>query len=278
MPEAPEVETVRRTLERQLKGHQITGVSITHPKLADNMPASEMEEKLTGEHLNAFHRLGKYLILETDHYDWVAHMRMEGKFLVMDELPEDEKIRKHTHAVFDLDNGKKLCYVDTRKFGRMDLYDKAKDFHALPALKKTGLDVLDQKLTGEALNHRIHKRNIPIKTALLDQSVIAGIGNIYADEICFAAGLDPRSVCSHLDVADCTRIVQAAKEIIEEAIKHKGTTILTFSSDNHPGEFQNFLKVHVQEGKPCSICESTIERIKVNNRSTYLCPSCQKLK
>lgn len=278
MPEAPEVETVRRTLEKQLHGRQITGVSITHPKLADNMPASEMEEKLTGEHLVSFHRLGKYLILETDHYDWVAHMRMEGKFLVFDEEPQDEKIRKHTHAVFDLDNGKKLCYVDTRKFGRMDLYDKCSDFHALPALKKTGLDVLDEKLTGESLYQKIHKRNIPIKTALLNQSVIAGIGNIYADEILFAAGLDPRSLCSHLDVEDCRRIVKAAKEIIQEAILHKGTTILSFSSDNHPGEFQNFLKVHVRENEPCQKCEHAIERIRVNNRSTYLCPECQILK
>lgn len=278
MPEAPEVETVRRTLERQLKGRQITGVSITHPKLSDNMPASEMESRLTGEHLISFHRLGKYLILETDHYDWVAHMRMEGKFLVVDKEPEDEKMRKHTHAVFDLDNGKKLCYVDTRKFGRMDLYEKTADFHALPALKKTGLDVLDDKLTGAWLYQKIHKRNIPIKTALLDQSVIAGIGNIYADEILFLAGLDPRSLCSHLDEQDCSRIVEAAKEIILEAIKHKGTTILSFSSDNHPGEFQNFLKVHVREGEPCQVCEHTIERIKVNNRSTYLCPKCQTLR
>lgn len=278
MPEAPEVETVRRMLERELKGRQIVQARITHPKLSANMPAEEMDRKLTGEHFVSFGRLGKYLILETDHYDWIAHMRMEGKFLLLSEEPQDEKTAKHCHAVFTLDDGRKLCYLDTRKFGRMQLYDRNDDPRSLPAFSATGPDVLDPDLTGQVLYEKIHRRRIPIKTALLDQKVIAGIGNIYADEILFAARLDPRSLCSHLDEEDCKRIVQAAKEILQEAMKQGGTTIRTFSSDNHPGSFQNFLKVHVRQGEPCTACENQIEKVIVNNRSTYLCPACQKLK
>lgn len=279
MPEAPEVQSVLSDLEKELQGRQILSAEITHPKLADNMEAAEMERRLTGQHFRRFLRHGKYLILEMDDVDWICHLRMEGKFMVVDELPADEKIAKHIHAVFDLDDGRRLCYYDTRKFGRMQVYDKAenKDEHA--CFRKIGPDILSDAITGSYLYQKVHRRKIPIKTALLDQKVVSGIGNIYADEILFEARLDPRSICSHLSEQDCERIAQAARRIMHEAFRAGGTTIRTFSSvHGQSGTFQDQLKVHVREGKPCLECEGPIVQIKVGQRSTYLCPNCQILK
>lgn len=279
MPEAPEVQNVISSLEKELQGRKILHASITHPKLSDNIPYEEMQSKLEGQTFRRFLRHGKYLIFEMDDYDWICHLRMEGKFLVLDTFPEDPKISKHIHARFDLDDGRMLCYYDTRKFGRMHLYEKSEDKHNHKCLKDIGLDVLDPKADGEYLLEKLKKRKIPIKSALLDQSVIAGIGNIYADEILFQAGLDPRSVSSHLDLEDCTRIMNAARDIIQASIQEGGTTIRSFSyGHGQSGNFQNELQVHARDDSPCPKCSGPIEKIKVGQRSTYLCPNCQVLK
>lgn len=279
MPEAPEVQNVLQTLAEQVAGHTIVHASITHPKLADNLPAETMEHTLEGQTFRRFLRHGKYLILEMDDVDWICHLRMEGKFMLLDEWPQDEKIAKHIHARFDLDNGKLLCYADTRKFGRMQVYPKAEDKHSHPALAKIGLDVLNPKADGTYLYHKIHQKKIPIKQALLDQHIVAGIGNIYADEILFAARLHPSSICSHLSLEDCTAIMNAAHEIMGEAVEQGGTTIRSFSNAHgQNGSFQDKLKVHTRQGQPCMECDTPIELIKVGQRSTYVCPSCQVLK
>lgn len=279
MPEAPEVQTVLNYLEKELKDKEICSVSITHPKLADNMSVKDFENDLKNQHFRHFFRKGKYLVFEMDDYDLVAHMRMEGKFIVSQKLPEEEKIRKHIHGVFQLDDGNILYYQDTRKFGRMALFEKREKINDLPVFKKVGLDILDPDCTKEYLYNKIKNRKIPIKTALLNQQVLAGLGNIYADEVLFEAKIDPRSICSHLDEKDCEKIIEAAKTIIESAIENKGTTIRSFSSGNHePGQFQEYLKVHQRSGESCKNCQNEIICIKINNRSTYLCPQCQKLK
>lgn len=279
MPEAPEVQTVLNYLEKELKDKEIASVSITHPKLADNMSVEDFQKDLKNQHFRRFFRRGKYLVFEMDDYDLVAHMRMEGKFIVCDKLPEEEKIKKHIHGIFSLSDGKILYYQDTRKFGRMALFDKKENLSDLEIFKKVGLDVLDPGCTKEYLYNKIKNRKVPIKTALLNQQILAGLGNIYADEVLFEAKIDPRSVCSHLDEKDCENIIQAAKAIIKEAIKNKGTTIRSFSSGNHePGTFQEYLKVHQRNNETCKNCENEIICIKINNRSTYLCPQCQKLK
>lgn len=279
MPEAPEVQNVLNYLQEELTGRTITNAEITHPKLSDNLEVPEMENRLRGQTFRRFARHGKYLVFETDDLDWVSHMRMEGKFLVTDEFPEDPKAAKHVHARFDLDDGRMLLYSDTRKFGRMQVYPKAERISSLPVFDKIGPDVLSDEFTPEGLLEKLKKRKSAVKTSIMDQSVVAGIGNIYADEILFDAGLDPRSISSHLDLEDCQKIVQAAKEILGESIRHGGTTIRSFSYGNHePGSFQDFLRVHQRKDEPCLRCGHEIEQIKVNNRSTYLCPECQKLK
>lgn len=279
MPEAPEVQNVLSWLEKELKGKTIVEAHITHPKLSDNMDPSEMEKRLVGQTFEGFQRHGKYLIFRMDRDDWISHLRMEGKFLIDTAMPEDPKTARHIHAQFRLNDGRWLFYYDTRKFGRMQLYSNKEPLEKHEALKNLGPDVLSPEFNGEWLYKKLQKKKCAVKTALLDQSIVAGIGNIYADEILYDAGLDPRSVCSHLDLEDCDRICAAAHRILQDSVRQGGTTIKSFEFGNHqPGQFQEQLKVHQQEGNLCRCGEAEIVRIKVGQRSTYLCPKCQKRK
>lgn len=275
MPEAPEVQTVLNRLEEEIKGRTITGVKITHPKLSASMSVQEMEKALTGQRFESFDRHGKYLVFHMRDKDWISHLRMEGKFLLLDALPEEEKERKHIHAVFSLDDGRLLCYRDTRKFGRMYVYDKKPDWQKYPCFSKVGKDYKDPQLTGALLQKLVRKRKCPLKSALLDQSLIAGIGNIYADEILFAARENPFRPANELSADQWDVILQKAREIMQRSERHGGTTIRTFSSDGHPGEFQNQLQVHNRKGEPCPVCGTPIELAQIGQRSTYYCPACQ---
>lgn len=284
MPEAPEVSNVLAYLEENLKGAQIESVKVTHPKLAANESVEDFERKLAGEHFRKFIRHGKYLIFEMDDLDFVAHLRMEGKFLLYNSLEELEAAdpiqdKKHIHAIFSLSDGRILAYKDTRKFGRMYLYPKTEDVCSLPVFDKVGKDALDPGLTAKELYEKTRKRKLPIKSILLDQKVIAGIGNIYADEILFDAGLAPQTPASHLDLADWQKILQAARSILADAASQGGTTIRSFSyGTNHGGSYQNQLKVHAREDGLCGKCQGELVRLKIGGRSTWYCPACQKEK
>lgn len=272
MPEAPEVQTVLNVLEKELTGRQITGASITHPRLSASMPFEDMEKKLTGQHFRKFSRLGKYLIIETDDYDWIVHLRMEGKFYVLPARPEPED--KHIHALFDLDDGRVLAYKDVRKFGRMYLYPRTDNVRSLPVFENIGTDVLED-ITPESFLKKLPRKKA-IKASLLDQSVLAGIGNIYADEILFASRIHPETPGSEITLEEAARILHNTRRIMKEAIARKGTTIRSYTSSlGVQGEYQGQLQVHRKENEPCPLCGTPIEKIKVAQRSTYLCPHCQ---
>ncbi len=274
MPEGPEVQTVVSTLEKQISHCVFQSVEVLYPKILENGNEEEWNEKLKGESLLEFNRIGKYLILSTEKYDWVIHLRMEGRFYIYDELPEN---KRHIHVIFYMEDGRKICYHDTRKFGRMWLYEKVEDKSTLPALKNVGLDVLDDKVTGDYFYHCIHTRKVSLKVCLLDQSIMAGIGNIYADEICFAAKLDPRSRCYRLSKKDCEQIVYHAKRILQGAIRYGGTTIRSYTSSlGVTGLFQLHLKVHTMQ--TCPECQNKIIKKMVSTRGTYICTNCQKRK
>ena len=274
MPEAPEVQTVISTLEKQIKECIIEKIEVLYSKILENGNEESWNEKLEGQSLLEFNRIGKYLILSTEDYDWVIHLRMEGKFYIYDELPEN---LKHIHIIVYLNDGKKLCYHDTRKFGRMALYDKTEDKSTLPSLKNVGYDILDQRVTGKYFYSQIHSKKKCLKACLLDQSIMAGIGNIYADEICFAARLDPRSRAARLSKKDCDTIVSYSKQIIQDAMKAGGTTIRSYTSSlGVTGLFQLQLNVHTME--ECPICRDKIVKKVVATRGTYICQHCQKRK
>ena len=273
MPEGPEVQTVVSTLERQIRNCKIIKVDVLYPKMIET---DDFCLKLENQTLLEFHRIGKYLIFSTEQYDWVVHLRMEGKFYIYDAYPS---YNKHIHVIFTLSDGRFLCYHDTRKFGRMALYDKVEDKYDCPALKQVGYDVLDDRVDGMYFYQHIHHSNRNLKAALLDQSIMAGIGNIYADEICFESRLDPRSRCTRISKKDCERIVYQAKRILNGAIKAGGTTIRSYTSSlGVTGLFQLQLHVHTKKDEPCEVCGLPIIKKVVSQRGTYICTNCQKRK
>ncbi len=271
MPELPEVETVLRTLEKQIKDHKIKNVEVRWSNTIAHPSVSEFTTRLSNQHFRGFDRLGKYLIFRLDEQVLIVHLRMEGKFYLE---PIDIPIRKHTHVIFELDNGQSLRYNDTRKFGKMYLYHQDE---ALKALAKVGLDPWDKGLIPTYLLNKIRNRHIPLKQMLLDQSIIAGIGNIYADEICFACAMSPLKKVDTLTEDDCQQLIDNTKAILARAITAGGTTIRSYTSSlGISGRFQLSLNVHTKKDQLCHRCQSTIIKTKVAGRGTYYCPGCQK--
>lgn len=275
MPEAPEVQTVLSTLEVQIQDLGIEKVDVIYEKIVSCPDVQSFCEKLKGQHFRQFLRWGKYLLFVLDDQDLIVHLRMEGKFYLLDKPSEN----KHIHVRFLLSDGRWLCYHDTRKFGRMELYAHTEDPFMHDCFQKLGYDVLDPRFNATYLYQKIHHSKKNLKSCLLDQRIIAGIGNIYADEICFSCQLDPRSRAGKISKKDCEALVFHSKRIIQGAMKAGGTTIRSYTSSlGVTGLFQLKLKVHAREGEACPICHEPIRKIVVSQRGTYLCPNCQKRK
>lgn len=273
MPELPEVETVRQVLRKNILGQVIAGIDIYYEKMIHNISIEEFKKQLIGKKIIEIHRLGKYLYFELENDLFlISHLRMEGKYYLKDKnLPKE----KHEHIIFYLDNNLTLRYDDTRKFGVMELRNRNDLYitHPLNALGPEAYEVSPEHL----FQHL--KKKIPVKTLLLDQSIVAGIGNIYADEICFLAGIHPLTLGCCLSYEDCLKISEMAKVVIEKAIQAGGTTIRSYTSSlGVTGRFQLELNVHTKAGEKCHRCNETILKMKVNGRGTYYCPNCQKQK
>lgn len=268
MPELPEVETVVRTLENQIQGACIRSVEVLYPKMIE-MDPDEFSQKLVGEHFLRFERRGKYLIFRMDHCTLVAHLRMEGKFFIQSA---DDPVNRHMHVLITLLDGRQLRYQDTRKFGRMMLLDKDYDFSHFHNL---GPEPFDKDCSEDYIYRICKSRSLPLKTLLLDQSFIAGIGNIYADEILFACGLRPGRRCDRITHKDALHIHDEMVRILHEAIAAGGTTIRTYTSSlGVTGRFQLSCMVHTM--KTCRACGSDIHVRYIGGRSSYYCPVCQK--
>ncbi len=272
MPELAEVETVRNTLKKRILKKKIIDVKIIYSKIIDGN-VEEFQNILLNNEFQDILRIGKWLIFELkDHY-LLSHLRMEGKYFIKDS---DEEIKKHEHIIISFSDHTDLRYHDTRKFGRMKIILK-KDLMNTEEIKKQGKEPMDSTLTSAYLLAKFKNKKMPIKTALLDQEIISGLGNIYADEVLFASLINPLRSASSLNKEECNRIIESSKEIIQNAIKKSGTTIKSYTSSlGVTGQYQNYLKVHKKEGKPCPICGNLIKRIKIGGRSTYYCNECQK--
>lgn len=277
MPELPEVETVRRSLSEILLKRKIQSVIINYSKIIDNQTENEFMEKVKGQTFHKIDRKGKYLIFYLDDYILLSHLRMEGKyFYIQDMCLSEEERTKHDHVIFIFE-GAELRYHDTRKFGRMYLYPIVEDIYHIPPLSSLGFEPFDESCTVSYLKEKVKQRRSPIKTILLDQSIIAGLGNIYADEVLFMCHLHPLELTSTLSDEDFQNIIFSSILVLNKAISLGGTTIRSFESSYHiTGRFQNELKVHEQ--KVCPVCKNTIQKIVVGGRGTYYCPTCQKLK
>ncbi len=272
MPEIAEVETVRNTLKKKILNKRIKEVEVYYePTIESSL--KDFKNNLVGESFKDIKRRGKWLILETEKYYLLSHLRMEGKYFIKDK---SEVRDKHEHVIFVFDDNTTLRYADTRKFGRMRLILKD-ELEKTECIKKQGLEPGDKRLNAHYLQEKFRSKHIPIKTALLDQTIISGLGNIYANEVLFYAKINPLKPANSLSEEECQKIVLGSDEIIREAIKMGGTTIRSYTSSlGVTGRFQQNLKVHKKEGEECTVCKTKIENIKIGGRSTYYCPKCQK--
>ena len=268
MPELPEVETVKNTLKNYVVNKRIIDLNVNYPRIIEN-DIEDFKQAIINQKIIDLDRVGKYLIFVLEDIAFVSHLRMEGKYNILKE-PE---FSKHDHIIFYLDDGTYLSYNDTRKFGRMVLCSKS-DYKNESPLAKLGPEPFDAD--ADTVYQRIHKSQIPIKHLLLDQTIMAGIGNIYANEICFAMGIDPFTPGKDLSLERVQELIDASAKILNAAIAQGGTTIHSFSANGIDGLFQVSLQVHLQ--KECKVCHSEIIKDKIKGRSTYYCPQCQRRK
>ncbi|WP_017153942.1 DNA-formamidopyrimidine glycosylase [Bacillus bingmayongensis] len=273
MPELPEVENVRRTLENLVTGKTIKDVIVTYPKLVKRPDDAELfKEMLRGETIERIERRGKFLLLYVTQYVIVSHLRMEGKYLLHEE---GDPIDKHTHVRFQFTDGTELHYKDVRKFGTMHLFKKGEEFEEMP-LTDLGPEPFDAELTPMYLQERLQKTNRKIKVVLLDQRLLVGLGNIYVDEVLFRSGIHPEREASSLTKAEIEKIHAATVATLTEAVERGGSTIRTYiNSQGQIGSFQELLNVYGRKGEPCVTCGNVIEKIVVGGRGTHYCPMCQ---
>jgi formamidopyrimidine-DNA glycosylase len=271
MPELPEVETIKRDLERKIIGRRFVGVTLYWPKMLQNSTPEAFERNIMSTHVEEADRRGKYLILRLSNgMSLIMHLKMSGS-LRLDTACDDDR---HIRAVFSLDDGANLYFRDPRKFGRIWLVADEKEI-----VGKLGPEPLEKEFTTDALKSILGKRHTPIKAVLCDQRLIAGIGNMYADEALFAAAIHPLRKASSLSTAEIKRLHRAIRIVLQEALASGGASISDYSRpDGSSGEAQFAFKVAHQRGKTCPNCKTPIERIVVRQRGTYFCPVCQSQK
>lgn len=274
MPEFPEVRTFINHLKKQhLLGQKVTSVNFIDSKVLKNSNEKSFTKFIVGEKFEDIDQIGKLIVITLSNDKYLTiHLRMEGKLFFVDSSVKPDKFT----MVEMVCGKKKLIYIDFRKFGTFYIYKSRKEFLNSDEVTKMGPQPFDDKLTASYLLNNFEGKSQAIKTALLDQSIISGIGNIYADEILFACKISPLRKAKLLTKQDCQNIINACRKIMKNAIDHSGTTVSSFAfAPSHAGSYQKFLKVHTKANEPCKICKTRIKKIKVNGRGTYYCPTCQ---
>lgn len=273
MPELPEAETIARDLRRRIVGRTVTGIRITHADiLAPGLTPARLANALTGRAIESVGRRGKNVVLTFDREAvLVVNLGMTGR-LVVSDAPRAGELR-HVAARFDLDRGA-LLYDDVRRFGRFDLYSP--DAWA-GRQRELGIEPLSDAFTGAWLHERTARSRTPIRNWLLDQRHVAGIGNIYANEALFRAGVRPTRPANSLSAKEAGRLRDALREVLAEAIEVRGTTLRDYrDARGEAGGFEPRLRVYGREGEPCPTCGTPIVRVVIGNRSAFYCPRCQK--
>lgn len=273
MPELPEVETVRRTLKELTHYKVIKEVVVTWPKMIKKPENVEQFcDALKGQKIEDVQRRGKFLLIVTTDYTIVSHLRMEGRYgLFQTEDPVD----KHTHVIFYFEDGTELRYKDVRKFGTMHLFKKGEEHTSLP-LSQLGPEPFDSSFTIIKLKEGLAKTTRSIKTALLDQKIVVGLGNIYVDEALFRSGIHPQRVANTLNEEEIERLYKEIIATLSEAVEKGGSTIRSYvNTQGQIGMFQLELFVYGRRGEACKTCGTPLERIIVGGRGTVFCPNCQ---
>ena len=274
MPELPEVETVRRGLERLVVGKMIDQVQVRYAKMIGTGVDSFVHD-LPGQTIERIGRRGKYLLFYLTGGVLVSHLRMEGKYLFYsDAVPE----RKHAHVFFEMTDGGTLVYEDVRKFGTMELLRKDQ-LEAYFASRKLGPEPTEANFLLSPFAAALSRSKKPIKPYLLEQTLVVGLGNIYVDEALWRARIHPARPASSLKPAEVKRLREQIIEVLQLGIEKRGSTIRTYRNAlGEDGTMQDFLQVYGKTGQPCARCGSPIEKIKLGGRGTHLCPHCQKVR
>lgn len=271
MPEMPEVKTAAKYINQDVQNKRILEAKILVSKMVKDISVSSFEEKIKDKTINYVTHIGKYLIFALNqNLIMISHLRMEGRYRFSKEL----QLNKHDHAWFKFKDGY-LIYQDTRKFGTFNLktYD---NFLKTPPLNKLGF--LAEDIDLNYFHHQLKRKKIAIKSALLDQSIIIGLGNIYVDEVLWASKIHPQTKSCNINLKMAKLILENTSKILKIASENGGSSIKTYVAYNKIlGKHQDYLKVHMQKNKPCPNCQTLISKIKVNGRGTYFCLQCQKL-
>lgn len=273
MPELPEVESIKLTLAKNTLGKRIIDAEILWPPAAVSIPGEDFKELIKDKVIEHLDRRGKYLLINLSNgLTMIVHFRMTGRLIY---YTEKQPVDKHTHVVFYLDEGE-LHYSDIRKFGRIQLVP-TRYTSEISSLAKLGPEPLDDSFAFDKLGQRLAKKKTNIKAALLDQTVIAGLGNIYADEALFRAGILPGRNTNSLKVSEIILLYNSICEILNEGINAGGTSFRDYrDADGNRGLFQESLMVYGRGGQNCKACGEILSREKIAGRTTVFCQNCQK--
>lgn len=275
MPELPEVETVRKGLENIVIGKTILAIDIRWQRLIEtNQALDQWVDQLLGQTITRVDRRGKYLIFQLTHGALISHLRMEGKYHYQQSLTTD--LDKHTHVIFYFSDGSCLMYHDVRKFGRFAYRDDS-ELGAYFQAKRLGVEPLSQEFNPQEFYQALQTRPTAIKPLLLSQRIVVGLGNIYVDEALFLAKIHPSRPANQLSPKEVEMLYEKIVDVLSQAVEAGGSTIRTYKNTlGELGKFQQALNVYGQQGQPCPKCHTLIEKIKIAQRGTHICPNCQK--
>jgi formamidopyrimidine-DNA glycosylase len=273
MPELPEVETVRAGLHDVLVGNNLTVVSVYQSKLRYPVPG-DLSDRLAGQRIVSLARRAKYLLVAFEQHTVIIHLGMSGS---LRWLPNFQPPKKHDHIDFHFTDGGCLRFHDPRRFGLVVLTEPPVDNH--PLLSHLGPEPLEDSFNSQWLFNHSRNRKVAVKSLLMDNKIVVGVGNIYANESLFLSRIDPRLTAGELTAEECEILATTVKKVLLAAIKAGGTTLNDFvNGHGSPGYFQQQLYVYGREEQPCLVCGTMIARCRIGQRSTFYCPECQGLK
>lgn len=273
MPELPEVETVRRTLQQLVVGKRIERVSVRLARIIQYPEPEPFSDALIGQTFREVGRRGKFLRFQLDDLSLISHLRMEGRYGVYDS---SEAMEAHTHVIFHFDDHTELRYKDVRQFGTMHLFPLGTELDR-PPLHKLGVEPLDSNFTLKVFKELIMNRSTKIKPLLLNQAYVVGIGNIYVDESLFRARIHPERTANSLSNVELKRLYHAIIEILTQAVEAGGSSIKSYvNGQGEMGMFQQQLHIYGRKDEPCTTCSRPIEKTIVAGRGTHYCQHCQR--